>query len=527
MKTLKSYVCGRWHEATEGFATLHDPSTEEPIARAGSAGIDFGAALNHARDVGGPALRAMTLAGRADVLKKMSKALYERRDELLELSMTSTGTTRKDAKFDVDGATGTLAYYAALGKSMGDARYVPDGDGEALGRSARFWGQHVLVPRRGVAVLVNAFNFPAWGLGEKAAAAILAGMPIVLKPATSTAWLAERCVEILVESGVVPQGVLSSICGSTGDLLARLGPQDVLSFTGSAATALKLRSGENLLRDSTRVNVEADSLNAAVLGVDVEPGGDTWDLFVQDVVREITQKTGQKCTAVRRVFVPRKRLDDVRDALAERLADVVVGSPADPSVTMGPLATAAQLDDAVGGTAQLASAGRIAFGTGERVDGRGAPGGKGYFFGPTLIEAEDAMSSDVVHRLEVFGPVATLLPYDGGTATTAAAVGRAEGCLVTSLYSDDDDAVAGYLAEGGAYSGRLYLGSRKMAAQAPGSGVALPQSLHGGPGRAGGGEELGGWRALALYSQRVALQGSRPSLERLLGERAGGGEGGD
>jgi oxepin-CoA hydrolase/3-oxo-5,6-dehydrosuberyl-CoA semialdehyde dehydrogenase len=517
MRTLKSYVCGRWHEASDGFATLHDPSTEEPIARASSAGIDFGAALAHARDVGGPALRCMTLGERAGLLKAMSKALYERRDELLDLSMTSTGTTRKDAKFDVDGATGTLAYYAALGTSMGDARYLPDGDGEALGRSARFWGQHVLVPRRGAAVLVNAFNFPAWGLGEKAAAAILAGMPIVVKPATSTAWLAERCVEILVESGAVPDGVLSSVCGSTGDLLARLGPQDVLSFTGSAATALKLRSGENLLRDSTRVNVEADSLNAAVLGTDVEPGSETWDLFVQDVTREITQKTGQKCTAVRRVFVPRARLDDVRDALAERLADVVAGNPADGSATMGPLATAAQLEDAIRGTAELAGAGRIVLGTGRPVDGVGSPAGKGYFFGPTLIEAEAATSAEVVHRLEVFGPVATLLPFDGDTASTGAAVGLAEGCLVTSLYSDDEGAVAGFLADGAAYTGRLYLGSEKMAAQAPGSGVALPQSLHGGPGRAGGGEELGGWRALGLYSQRVALQGSRPTLERLAG----------
>ena len=283
MRTLKSYVCGRWHEASDGFATLHDPSTEEPIARASSAGIDFGAALAHARDVGGPALRGMTLGERAGLLKAMSKALYERRDELLDLSMTSTGTTRKDAKFDVDGATGTLAYYAALGSSMGDARYLTDGDGEALGRSARFWGRHVLVPRRGAAVLVNAFNFPAWGLGEKAAAAILAGMPIVVKPATSTAWLAERCVEILVDSGAVPDGVLSSVCGSTGDLLARLGPQDVLSFTGSADTALKLRRQENLLAHSTRVNIEANSLNAAVLAPDVEPGSETWGLFVREV----------------------------------------------------------------------------------------------------------------------------------------------------------------------------------------------------------------------------------------------------
>ncbi len=520
MRTLRSYVCGRWHEATDRFATLTDPSTEEPIARASSDGIDFGEVLRHAREVGGPALRAMTYGERAAALKALSKALYEHRDELLDLSIASTGTTRKDAKFDVDGATGTLAYYAGLGAPLGDARVLLDGDGEALGRSARFWGQHVLVPRHGVAVLVNAFNFPAWGFGEKAAAALLAGMPVLVKPATSTAWLTERCLEILIEARILPEGALQLVCGSTGDLLDRLGPQDVLAFTGSADTALKLRSRDNLLRNSTRVNVEADSLNAAVLGADVEPGTETWDLFVHEVVREMTQKSGQKCTAVRRVFVPRARVDEVRDAISDRLGAVVTGNPADGTVTMGPLATASQLRDAIDGVGRLAEVAKIVFGTGERIDGVGAPTGKGFYFGPTLLQANDAAAATVAHELEVFGPVATLLPYDGPTSGTAPLVGLGQGSLVTSLYADDESEVAAFIAAGAAWCGRLYLGSEKMAAQAPGSGLALPQSLHGGPGRAGGGEELGGLRALTLYSQRVALQGSRPTLQRIAGAPA-------
>lgn len=519
MNTLRSYVNGRWHtapDATARFATLVNPATEEPIARASTDGIDFGDVLAHAHDVGGPALRACTVAERAAMLKAASKALYEHRDELLALSVANAGTTRKDAKFDVDGATGTLAYYASLGKAHGGRRWLPDGEGVQLGRTPRFWGQHAWVPKTGAAVHINAFNFPAWGFAEKAAVAWLAGMPVVTKPATSTALLTERAIEILIDAGVVPEGALQLVCGSTGDLLSRLGSGDVLAFTGSADTGLKLRSGANLLERNTAVNLEADSLNAAVLAPDVEPGDDTWDLFVRDVHREIHQKTGQKCTAVRRIFVPRERLDDVRDALADRLDGVVTGNPEDPDVTMGPLATAQQLDDVLSGIRTLAGGAKIVYGTGERHDGRSAEPGRGYFVTPTLLAAPDLAPGGDVHRLEVFGPVATLLPYDGPAEVAADAVAAGGGCLVTSLYSDDGEAVAGFLGRGGAACGRLYLGSKKMADQAPGSGVALPQSLHGGPGRAGGGEELGGERALSLYSQRVALQGSRPMLERLI-----------
>ncbi len=514
MKTLKSYVCDAWYEASEGYVVLRDPSTEEVIAQASTAGLDFGSALHHARTVGGPSLRKLDVAGRGQVLNAMSKALHTCRDELIELSMKNTGATRKDAKFDLDGATGTLAYYGHLSKEL-SGEMILDGEGVALGRSARFWGQHVKMPLQGAALLINAFNFPAWGFAEKAACAFLAGVPVIIKPATSTAMVTERCVEILVEAGVVPAGALSLVCGSSGDLVDRLGSQDVLAFTGSAKTALVLRSRPNLLASSTRVNIEADSLNAAVLGPDVEPGSETWNLFLRDVHLEMTQKTGQKCTAVRRVFVPAERIAEVAEALGERLGDVVVGDPRHESVTMGPLATADQLADTLEGVAQLGECARIVHGTGARMDGAGATAGKGYFFCPTLFQAGDAREAQAVHEREVFGPVSTLLPYDGKAEAAASLIGLGGGCLVTSLYSDDQAWVKELLPGAGAWSGRLYLGSAKMAEQAPSSGVALPQSMHGGPGRAGGGAELGALRGLDLYLQRVALQGSRSMITRL------------
>jgi 3,4-dehydroadipyl-CoA semialdehyde dehydrogenase len=523
METLKSYVNGRWHEATSGFRELVDPATGEPVARASSAGIDFGAVLDHARERGGPALRELTFAERAGLLKEISRVLREGRDELLELSRVNTGTTARDGAFDVDGASGTLAYYAAAGRRLGDRRVLAEDDGVQIGRSEAFWSRHLLVPRQGAAVAINAFNFPAWGFAEKAACALLAGMPVVVKPATATAWVAHRAIERIVEAGILPEGALQMICGGTGDLLDRLGPQDVLAFTGSAATAAALRDRENLRRANTRINVEADSLNAAVLGPEVADGA-TWDLFLRDVVREMTQKAGQKCTAVRRVLVPAGDADRVEEALAERLGRVVTGNPADESVTMGPLATAEQLDDAVAGVAELRRAARIVHGTGERTDGAGSPAGRGFFFAPTLLRAEgDGGGASPVHRREVFAPVATLVPYDGGPAAAAAAVALAEGTLVTSVYGDDPEWLGGFVERVGGFTGRVYVGSEEAAGEAPGSGIALPQSLHGGPGRAGGGEELGGLVGVKLYMQRVAVQGARALVEGLTAELEAGG----
>jgi oxepin-CoA hydrolase/3-oxo-5,6-dehydrosuberyl-CoA semialdehyde dehydrogenase len=517
---LRSYVRATWHRPEGGSRPLLDPCTEEVIAEAPTAGVDFGGALDFARRVGGPALRELTFAGRGELLRAMSAALQDRRDELLAVSLLNTGATRRDAKFDVDGGIHALAYYAELGAALGQARVLPDGEGLQLGRSPRFWGQHVWVPLAGAAVHVNAFNFPVWGFAEKAACALLAGVPVVTKPATSSALVAERAVAAVVERGVLPPGALSLVCGPASGLLDELGPVDALAFTGSAATALALRGTTSLLRSGTRVNVEADSLNAAVLGPDAAPEGATWSAFVRDVVREMTQKTGQKCTAVRRIFVPRARLAPAREALVERLRAVVVGHPEDESVTMGPLATAEQLRDAESGVACLGQDAALVLGEGRRIDGVGAPPGRGYFFGPTLLlRADEPALARRVHTHEVFGPVAALLAYDGTARAAAELVALAEGTLVTSVYSDDREFLAEFLARAGATTGRLYIGSERVADQLPGSGVALPQVQHGGPGRAGGGQELGGLRGLQLYLQRVALTGERALVARLSGTR--------
>jgi len=515
MRALRSYVGGRPHEGDGDFTPLVNPSTEEEIAKVSSRGIDFGAALDYARERGGPALRELGFAQRGELLKAMSRALRDHRDELLLLSRVNTGTTEPDGAFDVDGATGTLAYYASLARSLGEGGLVAEDEGAQIGRSEAFWGRHVLVPRNGVAVHVNAFNFPAWGFAEKAACALLAGVPVITKPATATAWVTERCVDIVTHAHVLPEGALQLVCGSTGDLLDRLGPQDVLAFTGSAETARTLARSPGVGVTNARFNVEADSLNAAVLAPDVTDGP-TFDLFVRDVVREMRQKTGQKCTAVRRILAPAEAIERVQEALASRLGEVVTGNPEDPSVTMGPLATARQLEDVVAGAARLAEHADVVVGGARRVDGLGSPAGKGYFLAPTLLRARDA-AAPAVHGREVFGPVATLVAYDGSPEEAARTVALGGGMLVTSLYGDDHEWLRRYLSAGGSEQGRVYVGSRDSAAEAPGSGLAFPHSLHGGPGRAGGGEELGALAGVRLYMQRVALQGSRGVVDGLAG----------
>ncbi len=397
VKTLKSYVLGGWHEGRGEPRMLVDPSTEEPIAQIGSPSYSFADVIQLAVETGGPALRELSFKQRGDLLKGMSKALQEAREELIELSLTNTGATRKDAKFDIDGATQTLTYYGYVADELGESSLYYDGTGVALGRSAKFWGEHVRVPRQGVAVHINAFNFPAWGFAEKAACSLLAGMPVITKTATSSALVMARCVELIVEASLLPEGAFQFICGSTGDLIGRLGAQDVLAFTGSAETALKLKRSENLLESNATVNLEADSLNAAVIGHGVELDSETGQLFLRDVVREITQKSGQKCTAVRRIFVPEGLKSEVVEALSERLAETVTGNPRESSVTMGPLASRDQLDSAVAGIQSLNGECRTVFGTGERVEGVGAPEGVGFYFGPTLLEANDSAGATRVH----------------------------------------------------------------------------------------------------------------------------------
>jgi oxepin-CoA hydrolase/3-oxo-5,6-dehydrosuberyl-CoA semialdehyde dehydrogenase len=503
MQVLGSFVSGRWTGGSGAAQTLLNPATEAPLATASSEGIDLAAALEYARGTGGPALRALSFAERGALLQGMADALQDARDELLALNMANGGNTRSDAKFDVDGAIATLLAYAELGTTLGAGRFLVDGEGIQLGRSPRFHGQHVAVPRHGVAVHINAFNFPAWGFAEKAAAALLAGMPVLSKPATATAMAAHRAMQVIVEAKVLPEGALSMLVGSPRDLPALLGAQDVLAFTGSGETGERIRALPNIIRHSVRVNVEADSLNAAVLGPDAAHRSDMYELFLKDVVRDITQKAGQKCTAIRRVLATGEILAALREDMVEMLGAIKVGDPADEETRMGPLASAAQMKDVFSGIERLETESR-------RIAGKpGRLSEKGFFVSPSLFEI--AGEGKAVHEHEVFGPVASLLRYEDNPVDI---VSRGNGGLVCSLYSEDtawlDRTVMGVAP----WHGRIFLGHPKIELS-PGPGTVLPQLVHGGPGRAGGGEELGGRRALSFYLQRVALEGSRPVIAGL------------
>jgi oxepin-CoA hydrolase/3-oxo-5,6-dehydrosuberyl-CoA semialdehyde dehydrogenase len=519
MRVLASYLGGAWQPGQGPLVPLVNPTTEEVIAQVHSQGQELGAAYALARGAGRAALAELTFAQRGELLQSLAKAIHGAREELIALAVQNGGNTRGDAKFDLDGASATLAYYAGLGAELGaragSSRLLADGEALQVGRTARMGGQHVWITRPGVAVHINAFNFPAWGLAEKLGCALLAGVPVISKPATATALVAHRLMELFAP--LVPAGVLQLLCGPAGDLLDHLGPGDALAFTGSSATAQTLRGHKNVIAHSVRLNIEADSLNAAVLGPDVDLGSETGQLFLLDVVRDMTQKTGQKCTAIRRVLVPADKHDDVAAALSERLAAIVVGDPTREDVRMGPVATAAQLRDVRAGIARLAAETASVYGGTGEIAPRGVPEGKGFFVGPVLRSCPDPRTSSALNDHEVFGPVSTLAPYDGAAATAVQIVARGYGGLVTSVYSDDRDWVTQVVAGAAPWHGRLFLGSSKMAAQSPGPGTVLPQLLHGGPGRAGGGEELGGERGVHFYMQRVALEGDASVLKGLLG----------
>ncbi len=516
MKTLASYLAGTWTTGAGPAITLVNPATEAPLAVVHGRELDLGAAVRFARERGGPALRARSFAERGAMLTALAKIIHGAREELIALAIANAGNTRGDAKFDVDGASGTLAHYADLAGKLGTGRLLADGEPVQLGRTARLSGQHAWAPRPGVAVLINAFNFPAWGVAEKLACALLAGMPVLAKPATATALVTHRMIELWVEAGILPDGALQLLCGPAGDLVDHLRAPDVLAFTGSSDTARALRGHPRVLAESVRTNIEADSLNAAVLGPDIELGSEAGQLFLADVARDIVQKTGQKCTAIRRVLVPAHREDEVVAALRERLAAIVVGDPARDEVRMGPVATAQQRDDVRAGIARLAAATSELFGGDGTVSPVGVAAGTGFFVGPVLRRAADARACAPMHAHEVFGPVATIAPYDGDPDGAAAVVALGAGGLVASCYSDDRDWLGRFVTTAAGWNGRIYIGSEKMAALSPGPGTALPQLQHGGPGRAGDGAELGGLRGLSLYMQRVALQGDATLLKALI-----------
>jgi oxepin-CoA hydrolase/3-oxo-5,6-dehydrosuberyl-CoA semialdehyde dehydrogenase len=512
MVVLESYACGEWKKGIGKPRVLRNAVSGEPIAEMSSEGIDFGAMLRYGRQRGGPALRAMTFPERAAILKKMAGVLNDHGDELRQIA-GSYGATSKDARLDVDGGIGTLAFYASLGaKQLPEARVLADGDVSRLSKEGNFVGRHLYVPLEGVAVQINAYNFPSWGMLEKLAPALLAGMPSLVKPATPSAWLTFRMVQILIASRVVPEGVLQLVSGSVGDLFSHLTCQDVVSFTGSASTGEKIRSHPAIVRNAVRVNIEADSLNCIVLGPDVAPGSPTFEHFKNEVVSEMTVKAGQKCTAIRRVLIPEERVEDVIRALRESLATIHVGDPGAEGVVMGPLVDEDALVSARQGIEKLAAETEIVAGDPGRTDF--VPKG-GFFMEPVLLRCRDPKHAAAIHEVEVFGPVATLVSYRG--AEEAIELGRkGGGSLVASIYSEHEDFAARMTLGLAPYHGRVMVMNARSAPESTGHGVVMPHLVHGGPGRAGGGEELGGVRSLHHYMQRVALQGDPDMLERLL-----------
>jgi oxepin-CoA hydrolase / 3-oxo-5,6-dehydrosuberyl-CoA semialdehyde dehydrogenase len=518
MAVLRSYVGGRWQAPDDG-RPIRDAVTGAEIARVSSDGIDMAAALDYGRTVGGPALRALTFHERAALAKSVGGMLREHREELYALSARA-GATLYDSKFDVDGGIGALLAYASKAKrELPNEHVYVEGPVEPLGRGGQFLGQHVLTPLLGVAVQINAFNFPVWGPLEKLAPALIAGVPSLIKPASQTAYLTARLVELIAESGLLPDGALQLVCGGARDLLDHLTEQDLVGFTGSASTARMLRVHPAVASRAVRFNAEADSLNCSILGPDATAGTPEFDLYVKQLVTEMTVKAGQKCTAIRRALVPAGQVDAVVDAVSARLAKVVVGNPADESVRMGALAGLEQREEVRRSLKNLADAGRIVFGDPEHVDVVGADAERGAFVSPILLVADAGRSEP--HEIECFGPVSTVLAYqDPADAIELAARGR--GSLAGSVVTADADFARQVVLGIAPWHGRLLVLDRDAAAESTGHGSPLPALIHGGPGRAGGGEEMGGIRGVLHHMQRTAIQASPRLLSAVTGRWVAG-----
>jgi oxepin-CoA hydrolase/3-oxo-5,6-dehydrosuberyl-CoA semialdehyde dehydrogenase len=513
---LQSLARDRWVTPDTGLVEIASAIDDRVVARASSAGLDFAAMVAHAREVGGPALRAMTFHQRADRLKALAAYLTERKDALYALA-ADTGANRRDNAVDIDGGLITLAAYASRGRrELPDAKFITEGEVEGLSKRGSFVGQHILSPLHGVAVHINAFNFPCWGLLEKLAPALLAGVPVIAKPATATAYVTEALVKLIAESGLLPPGALQLVCGGIGDLFDHLGGQDLIAFTGSLETSVKLRAHPNVAAHSIRFIAERDSLNAAILGPDVAPTDPEFELFVREVVREMTAKAGQKCTAIRRVLVPRALEAAVLAALQAKLAEVKLGDPRTDDKAMGPLVSRGQREAVCAAVAVLATEADVVFGDPHRCAGEGIDAKAGAYFAPVLLRARDPMQASQIHDTEAFGPVATVLAYDD-LDSAIELVRRGEGSLVASLFTYDNTVAAQLTLGIAPWHGRLLIVDRDCAAESTGHGAPLPQLLHGGPGRAGGGEELGGMRSVHHYMQRTAIQCSPRRLAALTG----------
>ncbi len=523
MRRLQNYALGEWVDGSGKGAMLYNAVSGDEVAVASSEGLDFKAMLEHGRTVGGPALRALTFHQRARILKALAQYLTARKEEFYRVSAW-TGATRGDSWIDVDGGIGTLFAYASRGRrEFPDETYYVDGGPEALSKGGTFIGRHICVPMEGVAVQINAFNFPVWGMLEKLATSFLAGVPSIVKPATVTSYLTEVVAKAMVDSKLLPPGTFQLICGSAGDLLDHLGSQDSVAFTGSASTGLMLKSGRAVLEHNVRFNQEADSLNFSMLGPDATPGTAEFDLFVKEVVKEMTVKAGQKCTAIRRTLVPEAVVDDVIAAMKNRLAGVKVGDPSIEGVRMGPLAGRGQVREVEKSVDRLRKATELVYGGAGTLDLVGADADKGAFF-PTMLLYNDRPFDRVEpHDVEAFGPVNTVMPYRSvDEAIELARLGK--GSLVGSLFTARDDVARRVALGTAAYHGRLMLVNRHSAKESTGHGSPLPHLVHGGPGRAGGGEEMGGVRGVLHYMQRTAIQGSPQTVASVTREWSKGAE---
>ena len=515
MALLRSYVGGSWVSPGGEGRPVFDAVTGDEVARISADGLDLAAALRYGRSAGGPALRELTFHQRAGLLKALGSVLREHRDELYALS-ARTGATLNDARFDVDGGIGVLLGYASKARRElpNDTVYI-DGGLEPLGRSGQFAGQHIMTSLRGVAVQVNAFNFPVWGPLEKFAPAFLAGVPSLIKPASQTAYVTARLVELMVDSGLLPAGSVQLVCGSVGDMFDHLTEQDLVSFTGSAATARQLRAHPVVVARAVRFNAEADSLNCSILGPDAAPGSAEFGLYVEQLVTEMTVKAGQKCTAIRRAFVPAAVADAVTEAVSEQLAGVVIGSPAVRDVRMGALASLEQRAEVRRSVKGLLTAGRLVFGDPEHVEVVGADAERGAFISPLLLRCDDANRAEP-HEIEAFGPVATIMEYETADEVIELAA-RGLGSLAGSVVTGDTGFARAVVLGVAPWHGRILVLDADDAAESTGHGSPLPALVHGGPGRAGGGEEMGGIRGVLHYLQRTAVQASPRVLSAVTG----------
>jgi oxepin-CoA hydrolase/3-oxo-5,6-dehydrosuberyl-CoA semialdehyde dehydrogenase len=521
VSTLQSLIAGRWLGA-QAHVPLHSALNNKLIYHTHAERIDFDEAVTYARKTGLPALMKLDFQTRAQRLKALALYLMERKEELYEISHL-TGATRPDSWVDVEGGIGTLFAYASMGsRELPSSNVLHEGPAIALGKRGGFAGTHILVPRGGLAVHINAFNFPIWGLLEKFAPSFLAAMPCIAKPATATSYLTHAVVRMMMESNLLPEGCLQLVIGSTGDLLDRLTGFDAVTFTGSADTAARLRANANLIRESVPFTAEADSLNSAILAPDVTPDDPEFDLFVKEVAREMTGKAGQKCTAIRRIIVPGNQVEAVGERLRERLSKVVVGNPKMEGVRMGALASMEQHRDVSERVEMLARGNEVLFSARDGFAPVGEDAASGAFFSPTLLLCRNPMANDAVHDVEAFGPVSTLMTYRDIDEALALAA-RGKGSLVTTLATKDPAVAAHAVPVAAASHGRVLILDREAAVDSTGHGSPLPQLKHGGPGRAGGGEELGGIRAVKHFLQRAAVQGSPTMLTAVTGEYVRGG----